>query len=157
MNSSNAPGIVVSGTHQQVGNIDGSGTTQVNAGSDLSASHIIQDALVIVGDAGNSGLVAIAASDASGNPLVDLAIPAAPPPEVVEGTAINLAGSIGSLTSSDLAAASLAPLNSSAGAGLGEVPEPSSLFLLFIGGLAAAHAVLRRSRILNWKNHEPVA
>jgi hypothetical protein len=42
-------GLVVSGTQQQVGNIDGSGTTQVNAGSDLTANHIVQSALVIGG------------------------------------------------------------------------------------------------------------
>ena len=67
-NSRAAAGILVSGTHQQVGNIDGSGTTQVNAGSDLTANHIIQSALVIGGTAGSHGLVTIAASDISGNP-----------------------------------------------------------------------------------------
>jgi hypothetical protein len=69
LNNSTAPGIFVSGTNQQVGNIDGSGTTQVNAGSDLTANHIIQSALVIGGTAGSHGLVVIDASDASGNPL----------------------------------------------------------------------------------------
>ena len=52
-NSSAAAGLLVSGTHQRVGNIDGSGTTQVNAGSDLTANHIIQNALVIGGAAGS--------------------------------------------------------------------------------------------------------
>ena len=73
-NNSTAPGILVSGTHQQVGNIDGSGTTQVNAGSDLTANHIIQSALVIGGTSKNPGLVTIDASDASGNPLASLAV-----------------------------------------------------------------------------------
>jgi hypothetical protein len=68
-NSSAAAGILVSGTHQQVGNIDGSGTTQVNAGSDLTANHIVQGALIIGGAAGSPALVTIDASDASGNPL----------------------------------------------------------------------------------------
>ena len=68
-NSSSAPGLLVSGTHQQVGNIDGSGATQVNAGSDLTANHIIQSALVIGGTSGSHGTVTIAASDASGIPL----------------------------------------------------------------------------------------
>ena len=68
-NSSSSPGLLVSGTHQQVGNIDGSGTTQVNAGSDLTANHIVQSALVIGGAAGSPALVTIDASDASGNPL----------------------------------------------------------------------------------------
>jgi fibronectin-binding autotransporter adhesin len=68
-NGSSAPGLLVSGTHQQVGNIDGSGTTQVNAGSDLTANHIIQSALAIGGGIGSSGTVTIDASDALGNPL----------------------------------------------------------------------------------------
>ena len=45
MNNSDTPGLLVSGTNQQVGNIDGLGTTQVNAGSDLTANHIIQTLL----------------------------------------------------------------------------------------------------------------
>jgi autotransporter-associated beta strand protein len=68
-NNSTAPGVLVSGTHQQVGNIDGSGTTQVNAGSDFTANHIVQSALVIGGTSRNPGLVTIDASDASGNPF----------------------------------------------------------------------------------------
>ena len=43
-NNSNSPGVLVSGTHQQVGTIDGGGTTQVNAGSDFTADHIVQSA-----------------------------------------------------------------------------------------------------------------
>jgi autotransporter-associated beta strand protein len=73
-NNSTAPGILVSGTHQQVGNIDGSGTTQVNAGSDLTANHIIQSALVIGGTSTSHGLVTIDASDASGNPLAETGV-----------------------------------------------------------------------------------
>jgi autotransporter-associated beta strand protein len=68
-NNSSSAGILVSGANQQVGNIDGSGTTQVNAGSDLTANHIIQSALVIGGTSGSSGVVTIDASDALGNPL----------------------------------------------------------------------------------------
>jgi hypothetical protein len=69
-NNSNATGLLVSGANQQVGNIDGSGTTQINAGSDLTANHFIQGALVIGGAAGSPAIVTIAASDASGNPLM---------------------------------------------------------------------------------------
>ena len=60
------------GTHKQVGNIDGSGTTQDNAGSDLTANHIIQSALVIGATAGSHCLVTIDASDSSGGPLGQL-------------------------------------------------------------------------------------
>ena len=62
-------GILVSGTNQRVGGIDGSGIVQVNAGSDLTADHIIQNAILIGGIAGSPGLVTINASDAKGNPL----------------------------------------------------------------------------------------
>ncbi|HEV2970839.1 MAG TPA: autotransporter-associated beta strand repeat-containing protein [Pirellulales bacterium] len=69
INISTAPGLLVSGTHQQVGGIDGSGSTVVNAGSDLTANHIVQSSLVIGGTAASRGLVTIDASDSSGNPL----------------------------------------------------------------------------------------
>jgi fibronectin-binding autotransporter adhesin len=68
-NSSAAAGLLISGKGQQVGNIDGSGATQVKAGSDLTANHIIQSALVIGGTESSPGLVTIDASDSSGNPL----------------------------------------------------------------------------------------
>jgi fibronectin-binding autotransporter adhesin len=68
-NNSSPAGLLVSGTHQQVGNIDGSGATQINVGGDLTANHIIQSALVIGGTLGSHGLVTIDASDAFGNPL----------------------------------------------------------------------------------------
>ena len=41
-NSTAAAGLHVTGSHQQVGGIDGSGTTKVEASSDLTANHIIQ-------------------------------------------------------------------------------------------------------------------
>ena len=66
-----AAALVVSGTNQQIGNLDGSGTTQINAGSDLTANHIIQSALVIGGTASSPALVNIDASDMSGNPLAE--------------------------------------------------------------------------------------
>src|SRR5207302_1326511 len=68
-NSSAAAGLLVSGSSQQVGDIDGAGTTQVKTGSDLTANHIVQGALVIGGTVSSPSLVTIAASDASGNPL----------------------------------------------------------------------------------------
>ena len=147
-NNSNAPGILVSGTNQQVGNIDGSGTTQVNAGSDLMANHIVQGALVIGGTEGNPALVTIDASDASGNPLASGLFQA------------------GSLTSSDPFGPGVSPADvladsmsegfafdfsahgsSTATAGLA-VPEPASVFLLAIGGLTLGGlAIIRREQI----------
>ncbi len=67
INDSIAQGLVVSGSHQVVGAIDGSGSTMINAGSDLTADHIVQDALVIEGTAASHAMLTIASSnDATG-------------------------------------------------------------------------------------------
>ncbi|HEV3417897.1 MAG TPA: PEP-CTERM sorting domain-containing protein, partial [Pirellulales bacterium] len=62
-------GLLVSGTNQVTGGIDGTGNTIVNAGSDLTADHIVQNALIIGGTLTMPAVVTIRASDASGNPL----------------------------------------------------------------------------------------
>jgi len=154
-NNSNAPGILVSGTNQQVGKIDGSGTTQVNAGASLTADHIIQNALIIGGTSKNPGLVTIDASDASGNPLASLAVQVAPTSVIPSGAGSNLGDQLGYTTNSNPLANS-PPLVSSLTAAPAAVPEPSSLFMLALGGLALGLTAHRRhSRILNWKNREP--
>ena len=56
INDSTAPGVLVSGTGQIVGGIDGTGDAQVNDGSDLTADHIIQNALIIGGRHGSPGV-----------------------------------------------------------------------------------------------------
>ena len=48
-----AGGILVSGIHQQVGSIDGTGNVVIAAGRDLTASAIRQNALIIGGTAGS--------------------------------------------------------------------------------------------------------
>jgi hypothetical protein len=142
-NNSDAPGVLVSGTNQQVGNIDGSGTTQVNAGSDLTANYIIQSALVIGGASGNPGLVTIDASDGLGNPLASAsALP-------------KSLASIGSLgvgpdstipfRGSNAIDAVSAPSLSTTG-GSSAVPEPSGLVLLAVGAIAVAVSSLRALR-----------
>jgi autotransporter-associated beta strand protein len=143
VNNSDAPGLLISGTHQQVGNIDGSGTTQVNAGSDLTANHVIQNALVIGGASGNPGLVTIDASDAAGNPLAGPAVQVAPT-SVIPGS--NLGDPLGYTTNSNLLADS-PPLVSSLTTAQAAVPEPSSLLLLAIGGLVVASMAFRRRRL----------
>ena len=130
-NNSSSPGLLVSGTHQQVGNIDGSGTTQVNAGSDLTANHIIQSALVIGGTAGSFGTVTIAASDANGNSLEitpDGSFSDLPPSAAsFNGDSFPLPAS--GATQSDN------PLGPSAGSRQA-VPEPATLLLSALAGLA---------------------
>ncbi|HEV2973010.1 MAG TPA: autotransporter-associated beta strand repeat-containing protein [Pirellulales bacterium] len=69
VNNSTTSGVVVSGTNQVVGGIDGLGNVQVSAGSDLTADHIAQNSLVIGGTMNSPGMVTIDASDSSGNPL----------------------------------------------------------------------------------------
>ena len=119
-NSSTAPaGLLVSGSNQQVGKISGAGTTQVNAGSSLIANDIVQGALAIGGTSTSHGLVTIDASNASGNPLASLAAPADSTPEVALGAE---------------------PVGASAAGPVGDVPEPSSVILFAIGGLAIGGA-----------------
>ena len=132
-NNSSAPGLLVSGTHQQVGNIAGSGTTQVNAGSDLTANHIVQSALVIGGTSGSVGAVTIAASDSSGNPLGQSggsALGVSPAPSGPFGAGgIGLVG-MNSGGGSDLA--SLTPSSSDGSGNPSSVPEPSTLLLVLL-------------------------
>ncbi len=66
-NSAAADGLLVSGTSQVVGHIDGIGNLTIGAGGDLTASQIVQNALVIGGAPGSLALVTIAASNAAGN------------------------------------------------------------------------------------------
>lgn len=145
-NSSAAAGVLVSGNNQVVGKIDGSGTTQVGDGADLTANHIVQAALVIGGTATSASHLMIAPSDSSGNSLAG--------PESLSqagSTTRNFTESLSSI--GPLAASSLLAggLSSGAGsvAGLGggprlasepvAVPEPSMILLAVFGvALSAA-------------------
>jgi hypothetical protein len=69
LNNSTASGLVVAGTDQRVGGIDGAGDVHIAAGADLTVDHLIQNALVIGGDESTPALVTISASDTSGSPL----------------------------------------------------------------------------------------
>jgi autotransporter-associated beta strand protein len=140
-------GVVVSGTHQQVGAIDGTGDTVVDAGSDLTADHIVQSSLVIGGTATSAALVTIAASDASGNPLASgFAVagslsPSGPFAAGTDGGSSLLAsGGSSAGSGSSLGGANL-------GSGLSSVPEPASLLLMALGGGIALLAALRRKII----------
>jgi T5SS/PEP-CTERM-associated repeat protein len=141
ISNSTSPGLLVSGTHQQVGGIDGPGTAQINAGSDLTANHIVQSALAIGGAAGSPGRVTIDASDSAGNPLgqqSDIGLVSALDANGVQGgdslaalattsrpasSARSLAGS----PASDLESADLSNANTAS------VPEPASLILTLAG------------------------
>jgi PEP-CTERM motif len=158
-NSSAAAGLLVSGTHKKVGDIDGSGTTQINAGGDLTADHIVQNALVIGGETGSPALVIIAASDAAGNSLfasstslfgsdpssggmalVTSLVPSSP----FEADDISLC--VASTDSTDLAV--LAMGNTVGSNNPASVPEPSTLLLALLAvlGVLSTHFARRHFR-----------
>jgi fibronectin-binding autotransporter adhesin len=146
-NSTSTTGLHVTGTNQQVGPVNGTGSTMVEASANLTANHIVQNVLSIGGtDASHVGLVTIDASDASGNSLAS-------------GGGLSLAGSLASSDSFGASAASgsnlagmgdsttAAELSGGASAGNGgvsAVPEPSTLVLLSLGLAVAGY---RRRRL----------
>ena len=140
VNNSVAPGLLVSGTHQQIGALSGFGTTVVNSGSNLTADHIVQSALVIGGTSTSHASVTIDASDASGNPLASLRVPSALTSETPYGDDVIVGNSLhcNSVASPPTSLVSSISPNSAA------VPEPSSLLLLALGGLALGGAAVRR-------------
>ncbi|HEY2147404.1 MAG TPA: autotransporter-associated beta strand repeat-containing protein, partial [Pirellulales bacterium] len=70
VNTSTAPaGVLVNGSGQFAGGIDGTGTLVIANDAALTANHVVQGALVIGGSPGHPAMLTIAASDASGNPL----------------------------------------------------------------------------------------
>jgi autotransporter-associated beta strand protein len=153
-NSSAAAGLLVSGTNQRVGGIDGTGTTQVNPGSDLTADHIIQAALVIGGTATSHGTATIAASDQAGNPLGE---PQASGASIASSLTPSEPFGAAGTGASDLPPPGAEGFSGdpfpvgSAGepnnGGTSPVPEPSTLYLLAIGGLGClARALCHRAR-----------
>jgi hypothetical protein len=129
-----------------VGAIDGSGDVQVNAGSDLTADHIIQNALIIGGTAGNPGLVTIDVSDVDGNPLAgDMSLANSLASKDPFGAGIGSTNLIdgGARNVASFAGSELMTGNSSAGTDSAAVPEPSTLALAGCGLAIAAVISLR--------------
>ena len=145
-NSTAAAGILISGTHQQVGDIDGSGNTQVEAGSTLIANRIRQTALIIGGAAESNAVVTIAST--ADTPIAILSSQSGGDGPGGLALSDSLAAS-GSFAAADLAPADFASLAgddlAAADAAFGTaietgaapvVPEPSSLLLLALGAMA---------------------
>ena len=141
-NASVTPGILVSGTHQQVGNIGGAGSTQVNAGSDLTANHIVQSALMIGGTLGSRATVTIAPSNSTGNPVVEGTGDAGPSAVLASAgsMSIGVVGGSGLLTmgAEGLRGDPIQERLTSHGGrteNMAVVPEPAAWLLFAFGGL----------------------
>ncbi len=151
-NSSASAGLLVEGTNQQVGAIDGTGTTRVNAGSDLTANHIVQGALVIAGTSTSPATVTIAASDASGNSLVAatasssgaLIAGTTSPSSFVPSSAVSSVSLMDSNVGLSPPALGAANLGGASVGGAATVPEPSTLILISVGVVAGLFGGLRR-------------
>ena len=133
-------GLLVSGSGQQVGGISGVGSTLIAAGGSLTANAIIQNALIIGGDAGQAATLTIAASAAAGHPLDDplasLIVQPQSGGQLLGDSLPSRAGTdrfnfaeLGSSAAELLAAP---PSNSEAGGNSTSVPEPSSNLLIFV-------------------------
>jgi autotransporter-associated beta strand protein len=140
INDGAASALLVTGTSQVVGGIDGSGETIISAGSDLTADHIIQSALVIGGNAMSHSVLTIAPSDANGQPLM-LTESQAPdaPFEAAFGKGLNAA------TIDAAAIRGSAPLAGEPALAPTAVPEPGALSLAVIAAMLVAAASSRRA------------
>jgi autotransporter-associated beta strand protein len=123
INDSAASGLVVSGSNQIVGAIDGGGSTMINAGGELTADRIIQNALVIDGTADSHSTLTIAAS--SDGP--------------VGATAASAFGDEPSICGTDRDAASSGN-EIGAKANASGVPEPSAIVIALVGSFFTALA-----------------
>lgn len=132
-NDSAAPGLLVSGVNQQVGGIDGAGTTEINSGSDLTADHIVQTALVIDGNAATPGHLTITASDSVGDPLLGGFTAALTPADPI---AVGSTDGESVLNASEAATVPLQPDGSFPAPQQIAVPEPSSSveFVILLAG-----------------------
>ncbi len=141
-NGSTFVGLLVSGTQQQVGNVDGSGVTQISAGASLTANHIIQSELIIQGTSLSPGLVTIDASNSLGNPLTQdyssggsglaLAGPLNPSASIETGDPTSLSAPARAGLATDDSGFGALPVGTAFSAGDGpstSVPEPSTFVL----------------------------
>jgi hypothetical protein len=137
--------VVTPTTIQQVGAIDGTGTTTVADGSQLTANRIIQGALVIGTTGSSPSLVTIAASDANGNSLgTSGALAVAGSLEPSEPFSAGASSGSNMLGSDGLAAAANLNAGGAVVGGSAAVPEPSTIVLLGVACLLGLLPRLRR-------------
>jgi autotransporter-associated beta strand protein len=146
-----AGGILVTGVNQQVGSISGAGSTVIAAGGNLTATSIVQSALVIGGSAGNPGIVTIQASGPNGAPASSATVDASSTSSTDSFISYLAAGNFSvpfdGLATGSTSASSPAALGGASFtvplSGAGTVPEPSSGLLALLAALvawASAHA-----------------
>jgi hypothetical protein len=141
--STAAAGLLVSGSNQQVGGINGNGNTGIAGGGSLTANHIIQTALVIGGTAGSHALATIAASSASGGPLFGQSNASAMAGSLAPNDSFGSAGvdSTG-LNGDGTGQAAFSGGNSPVVGDSTAVPEPSTCWLALLGvsiGMSGAY------------------
>ena len=142
--------LLVSGSNQQVGAIDGTGDTLVNDGASLTANHIVQNALVIGSAGASASKVTIAASDASGNPL------SAPSGSGLTSSlgssdpfGAGMSGSSGLSNAADSSGDSGLGAAAAGGGSTASVPEPSAVAAGTSGGFGLPCIPVRRHRTAN--------
>ena len=149
-----AGGVLVTGVNQRVGTISGAGSTVVAAGGNLTATSIVQSALVIGGSAGNPGTLTIQASGPTGAPVASAAATGSTGDSASNSFLAYLAAGNFSLpfngltTDSTSASASVVQSDGTFAvplSGATTVPEPSGGFLalLAVSGLAGARGACR--------------
>jgi autotransporter-associated beta strand protein len=142
-------GLAITGSGQQIGAITGAGSTIVSGDGDLTASSIIQGALVIAGsDGGSFGSVTIRDSSATGGTL---ASSAGHDTSTAAASTQWLADALASMPAS-ASSLSMPPQDfgavgfGSQPSGSSGVPEPSTIGLVLIAAASWAAICLRRSR-----------
>ena len=137
-------GLLISGSHQEVGGIDGAGNLVIEAGSDLTANHVVQNALIIGGTADDPAMLIVAPSTATGQPLFDsgaesldklvlaplASIASSIPDTASEPATIDAAVPIADLP--NLLAASSSAAARAVGREAATVPEPATFWLAML-------------------------
>ena len=141
-----AGGILVSGIHQQVGSIDGTGNVVIAAGRDLTASAIRQNALIIAGTPGSPGIVVIAASNGGSGMVETENDPSSTLTSLLNQSLQSesqFAPNGICFLPADLISATDLDTSSSIVGPAGAVPEPPAIVLILVGTLVAAAARAR--------------
>src|SRR5262249_15827337 len=124
-----------------------------NAGSDLTANHIVQGALVIGGTANNPGVVTIAASDSAGSPLGQsngLALASSLAPSGPFDIGVSSLAASSSIAAGKTDMLPLSTGNSTLVGNASVVPEPSTLLMALLAALGVVSSQFMRHQF-RWR------